>query len=163
MNSVFIPLFSIYQTCQTEVKLFQCFAFPLATCRKNQEQSIVWTDTKRVHYLSWLSETINILFSSCTFKPDVDSHASDLSLDASAHATLDPFLPPRLTVRAPETLKRQSLADPNSKYFMTLQLHEIKSRRKPFIYIALSKGWKKKKRGWKGGEVGISMNLPNSN
>ena len=143
---------------------FNVLLSPLATCRKNQEQSIAWTDTKRVHYLSWLSETINILFSSCTFKPDSDSHASDLSLDACARATLDPFLPPRLTVRAPETLKRQSLADPNSKYFMTLQLHEIKSRRKPFIYIALSKGWKKKKkRGWEGGEVGISMNLPNSN
>lgn len=138
MNSVFIPLFSIYQTCQTEVKLFQCFAFSLATCMKNQEQSIAWT--KRVHHLSWLSETINILFYLCTFKPDIDSHAPDLSFDAVALATLDPFLPPRLTVRTPETLKRQSLADPNCKYFMTLQLHEIKSRKKPFIYIAFSKG-----------------------
>lgn len=62
MNSVFIPLFSIYQTCQTEVKLFQCFAFSLATYMKNQEQSIAWTDTKRVHYLSWLSQTINFFF-----------------------------------------------------------------------------------------------------
>ncbi len=76
----------------------------------------------------------------CTFKLDIDSHASDLSLDAFATAARDPFLPPRLTVRAPETLKRQSLDDLHSKYFMTLQLHEIKSRQKPFIYIALSKG-----------------------
>lgn len=98
MNSVFISLFSTYQTCQTEVKLFQCFAFSLATCTKNQEQSRAWTDNKSIHHLIWLSETINILFSLCTFKPDIHSHASELSLDAFAPATLDPFLPPRLTV-----------------------------------------------------------------
>lgn len=69
---------------------------------KNQEQRVAWSDTKRVHYLSSLSESINILFSSCTFKPGTDSHASDLSLNAFSLATLDPFLPPRLTVRAPE-------------------------------------------------------------
>lgn len=69
------------------------------------------------------------------------------------------YLPGSLS-RAPETLKRQSLADPNSKYFMTLQLHEIKSRQKPFIYIALSKGWKEEE---KRGEVGVSVNLANSN
>lgn len=152
MNSVFTPLFSIYQAWRAGVKLFQLFASSLATCMTNREQSIARTDTKRVHYLSWLSETINILFSSCTFKPDVGSHASDLSLDAFALATLDAFLPPRLAVRAPESLKRHSLADPTSKYFMALQLHEIKSRQKTFIYIALWKG----EGGKKGGEKGWS-------
>lgn len=141
MNSVFILLYSIYQTCQMEVKLFRCFTFSLATCTKNQEQSIAWTDNKRVHHLIWLSETINTCFSSCTFKPDIHSNASDLSLDAFAPATLDPFLPPWLTVRAPETLKQQSSDDPNSKYFMTSQSHEIKSRQK--ICIALSRGQEK--------------------
>ena len=69
----------------------------------------------------------------------MDSHASDLSPDPFARAALDPLLPPRLTAGAPEALKWQSLANPNSKYFMTLQLHEIKPRPKLFIYIALSK------------------------
>lgn len=138
MNSVFIPLFSIYQTCQTEVKLFLCFAFSRATCTKNQEQSIAWTDNKRVHHLIRLSETINILFSSCTFKPDINSHASDLSLDAFALVTLDPFLPPRLTVRAPETLKQQSWAHLNREYFIALDLDKLRwiiSMQKLLIYI----------------------------
>ena len=129
------------------------FALSLATRMKNQEQSIAWADTKRVRYLSWLSGTINILFPTCTLKPDIDSRASDLSPDAFAPATPDPFLPPRLTVRAPETLKRQSSADPNGKYFMTLQLHEIKSRqKKTFIYIAGSKtvGGGGVEKGWTG-------------
>lgn len=154
MNSVFIPLFSIYQTCQTEVKLFQCFAFPLATCIKNQEQSIAWT--KIVHYLSWLSQTINILFSSCTFKLDrLTCFWFVIWCLCSCYSGFM-CVPPGLTVRAPETLKRQRLADPKSKYFMTLQLHEIKSRQKPFIYIALSKGWKTEgNKRVERGEVGI--------
>lgn len=131
------------------------FAFSLATRMKNQEQSIAWADTKRVRYLSWLSETINILFPTCTLKPDIDSRASDLSSDAFAPATPDPFLPPRLAVRAPETLKRQSSADPNGKYFMTLQLHEIKSRQKSCSFILqyqrrLGGGGREVEKGWTG-------------
>lgn len=130
------------------------FAFSLATRMKNQEQSIAWADTKRVRYLSWLSGTINILFPTCTLKPDIDSRASDLSSDAFAPATPDPFLPPRLAVRAPETLKRQSSADPNGKYFMTLQLHEIKSRQKSCSFILQYQrrlgGGEEVEKGWTG-------------
>lgn len=48
MSAVFIPLFCSYQTCQAEVKLFQCFLFP--ACHLHHEsrtKAFAWTDNKR--------------------------------------------------------------------------------------------------------------------
>lgn len=61
MSAVFIPLFCSYQTCQAEVKLFQCFLFPACHLhRESRTKAFAWTDNKRAHRPIWLSEAINI-------------------------------------------------------------------------------------------------------